>query len=931
MPVGDSITRGASNAGSGVQGTYRYYLSEHLNASEVDFDYVGPYVTHPAGAYLHQGQWNHSSHAVEGWEMRDIRGSIAGAMLAHEPDILLMIAGTNDMRSGYSVDLTISRLSETVSNARAVNPEIGIILAEIPPNSLNAAGVVEYNTRLRVYAQEASTAASPIHTVDLHTGFDLDGYTYDRLHPNDTGDRWIADRFASGLHVHFGVGEAPPSEPDVQLEMSQPSVTAGVDAATVTWSTNVPANSTVRYGTTQAYELGSAGSSSLTTAHRVVVSGLTASTTYHYQATSQDADGRVVAKEGTFTTSAPASSGGFRSDDFALGLDSSVWTVVDPLGDGTVAVTTTGDRRHLELSVPAGTSHDPWGTDRSLRTVQNVSNRDVEIEVRFDSVPSTPYQMQGLMFAQDAANWLRFEFHHNGTSLQAFAASTTSGQSSARLNASIASTSPSLWLRVTRSGDLWTLSWSPDGASFSTVGGFSRSLVLATVGPFVANHASPQSASPGFTARVDYVLDTASPIDPSEPPPADTTPPTISGVSVAASSDRATVTWNTDEPATSGVSYGLTTNLELGEVYSASLVSSHSVTLSGLQPSTTYRYRVTSRDAAGNTATTSLASFTTTAAPPPSAGPSIAVWHGDGEVFGRDGRPQRWVNILGNVKHPNGMSSLRYRLNGGSEAALSLGPDLRRLQFTGDFNVELDVAVLRQGENTVELIARGSDGSESRRTVTFSFSPGSAPSLPATWDFGTQGAGAPAMQFVDGRWTTTSDALRTLELGYDRTFVLGDTTWTDYEVEVEFTVHGLGPDSGTPWSGEPLIGMGLRWIGHTPESASQQPSAGFYPVGAYAWYRWEQGGRHQLTASGGSPIQRIGGDLPFGVRHIMKASVETTPSGSRYRYKSWVAGQSEPNWQLDLTYQGGTSAGGVVVLAHHVDASFNRVTVRPNG
>ena len=48
-----------------------------------------------------------------------------------------------------------------------------------------------------------------------------------------------------------------------------------------------------------------------------------------------------------------------------------------------------------------------------------------------------------------------------------------------------------------------------------------------------------------------------------------------------------------------------------------SLVTAHSVSLSGLQANTTYNYRVKSRDAAGNLAASGNLTFVTPTAPPP--------------------------------------------------------------------------------------------------------------------------------------------------------------------------------------------------------------------------------------------------------------------------------------------------------------------------
>jgi hypothetical protein len=85
---------------------------------------------------------------------------------------------------------------------------------------------------------------------------------------------------------------------------------------------------------------------------------------------------------------------------------------------------------------------------------------------------------------------------------------------------------------------------------------------------------------------------------------------------------EATITWATDEPATTRVDYG--TTAAYGSfaplVPSNSLVTNHSQQRTGLLPNTLYHYRVVSRDVAGNEAASSDFTFTTL---PPSCPCSI--------------------------------------------------------------------------------------------------------------------------------------------------------------------------------------------------------------------------------------------------------------------------------------------------------------------
>ena len=81
----------------------------------------------------------------------------------------------------------------------------------------------------------------------------------------------------------------------------------------------------------------------------------------------------------------------------------------------------------------------------------------------------------------------------------------------------------------------------------------------------------------------------------------DTTAPTISGrTATNITGNSAQITWTTNEAATSRVEYGLTTSYGSLTPLDPTLVTAHSVALTGLAPSTTYNYRVRSIDAAGN-------------------------------------------------------------------------------------------------------------------------------------------------------------------------------------------------------------------------------------------------------------------------------------------------------------------------------------------
>jgi hypothetical protein len=114
----------------------------------------------------------------------------------------------------------------------------------------------------------------------------------------------------------------------------------------------------------------------------------------------------------------------------------------------------------------------------------------------------------------------------------------------------------------------------------------------------------------------------------SDPPSSDMTPPVISTVQVSAITyNSAVVAWMTDEQSTSLVQYGTSSNTWGNYPSSASnssMVTTHSVTLTGLSSSTTYYFRVGSTDAAGNGPTTSSQATFTTNQPPDTTPPVIS-------------------------------------------------------------------------------------------------------------------------------------------------------------------------------------------------------------------------------------------------------------------------------------------------------------------
>lgn len=93
----------------------------------------------------------------------------------------------------------------------------------------------------------------------------------------------------------------------------------------------------------------------------------------------------------------------------------------------------------------------------------------------------------------------------------------------------------------------------------------------------------------------------------------DTTAPAISNISSDPKEEGADVAWKTDEGSLTWIVYGTTT--EYAQEYkSTTYKTSHSVSLTGLEPETTYHYKIKAKDSSSNTSESTDKTFTTLAA-----------------------------------------------------------------------------------------------------------------------------------------------------------------------------------------------------------------------------------------------------------------------------------------------------------------------------
>jgi subtilisin len=429
---------------------------------------------------------------------------------------------------------------------------------------------------------------------------DADAYNTTNTGYGFTGDprRPVSGRYYGYLSSAKSYVETGPdtTAPEITSGPTAGSITTG--GATITWATDEASDSTVEYGTASVpaggtYPSSATGATSVTS-HSVPLAELAASTKYFYVVKSKDSAGNTVTSaESTFTTATP--------DTTAPAITAG--PTVGSITTSGATVTWSTDEAS-DSQVDYGTAAGNYTASSGVSQTSGVTSHSVSLSGL--SASTTYYYV---VRSKDAAG-------NTATSAESTFTTATPDTTAPVISAVAAGS-------ITSGGA--TVTWTTDESSDSQVdygtssGGYSQSSgVSQTSG--VTSHSVSLS---GLSASTTYYyvvkskdaagnLATSGEGSFTTAASADTTAPTISNISVRdRTSTSARITWTTNESADTQVEFGKTTALGTFTPLDTVLVTSHSVTLTGLDRDTRYYFRVRSRDAAGNLTISSRQSFRT--------------------------------------------------------------------------------------------------------------------------------------------------------------------------------------------------------------------------------------------------------------------------------------------------------------------------------
>lgn len=223
MPLGDSLTSGMSNAP--VKGAYRNQLHTLLSQAGYHVDFIGTF-TDVDNPPLPDGD-----HQGLGSARIDQLSSNLPAWLeaTEDPDVVLLLIGTNDFWQNYDTAGAEGRLESLIVEIAFRQPTARILLSTLPPRRDNAAleaAQVAFNKSMPGIVARQSALGRQVGLVDMHAALGAADLNIDGVHLNATGYNRMAELWYRA--IASAVSPSGSTNPPVILRC-----TPGADAKSV--------------------------------------------------------------------------------------------------------------------------------------------------------------------------------------------------------------------------------------------------------------------------------------------------------------------------------------------------------------------------------------------------------------------------------------------------------------------------------------------------------------------------------------------------------------------------------------------------------------------------------------------------------------------------------------------------------------------------
>ncbi|MFO1497495.1 MAG: GDSL-type esterase/lipase family protein [Verrucomicrobiota bacterium] len=223
MALGDSITQGY---GIPIEGGYRTRLYQLLTGAGYTVDFVGTQVIGSNNSSLPDPQ--HEGYGGFNIAYLDARIDVAFGSV-DDPDVILLLIGTNDFAGNDSVETAIDRYENLIAHIASLRPHARIFVSNLlkrtdsTPANPDANNDIEtlFNPYVPGVVDHQVSLGKFVSFVDLHDAFgpccgnDPSVYLADGLHPSLTGYNAIADTWFSAIQTVMTVNGTATNAPAI--------------------------------------------------------------------------------------------------------------------------------------------------------------------------------------------------------------------------------------------------------------------------------------------------------------------------------------------------------------------------------------------------------------------------------------------------------------------------------------------------------------------------------------------------------------------------------------------------------------------------------------------------------------------------------------------------------------------------------------------
>ena len=216
LPLGDSITYGG-----GAAGGYRDPLYTRLHNAGDTFTFVGTETANSTTILNNAGQSHHggySGYFIEGQAITGVATpngkpglyeGLGTSIGPFNPDIILLMIGTNDIGYGYAAPNTAAtRLTALINHIYDFQPKASLFLASITPRTsgynglsgddLNALAQT-YNAAMPGIVNGQRALGRKVFFVDMYNAIDKNTDLSDGVHPNASGYNKMAQTWYNAV------------------------------------------------------------------------------------------------------------------------------------------------------------------------------------------------------------------------------------------------------------------------------------------------------------------------------------------------------------------------------------------------------------------------------------------------------------------------------------------------------------------------------------------------------------------------------------------------------------------------------------------------------------------------------------------------------------------------------------------------------------